>query len=56
MLPRNGKAKLIISNSSDEEDSCSQLKEKNTNITQITKNPQQQAMQASKKPKYILRD
>jgi kinesin family protein 2/24 len=56
MLPRNGKAKLVISNSSDEEDNCSQLKEKNTNISQVTKNPQQQGMQASKKPKYILKD
>lgn len=51
MLPRNGKAKLVISNSSDEEDNCSQLKEKNINISQVAKN-----IQASKKPKYILKD
>jgi hypothetical protein len=56
MLPRNGKAKLVIANSSDEEDNSSQLKEKNTNISQVTKNPPQQCMQQSKKPKYILKD
>lgn len=32
------------------------MKEKNTNVSQVSKNPQGQCMQQSKKPKYIIKD
>lgn len=58
MLPRNGKAKLVIANDSDDEDAGYHLKDKVIpNASQITKNVLQSVQPSNnKKPKYIIKD
>jgi hypothetical protein len=57
MLPRNGKAKLVIQNDSDDEEAGYHLKDKITsNNSQISKNIIQSVQQINKKPKYIIKD
>jgi hypothetical protein len=55
MLPRNGKAKLIITNESDSEEDRSQVRERNSNAN-IFQTRNNQPTPNLKKPKYIVKD